>query len=242
MSSDEGVSIVRGSRFTVRLWPTVFALAGIVALGSLGTWQVRRGLEKQAQFHAFARGDAPAVPYGSAQGQARYAHVRLEGRYDPEHQLLLDNMTHDGRVGYRVLTPLRTTLGTLLVDRGWIPAPPRRDQWPQISVTDDVRTVAGRLDELPRAGIALAESDGSGWPRRLSYPDLATVRRVYGQHVDPQILLLDGNAPDGYIRDWRPGGLPPERHFGYAVQWYGLAFALFVIYLVVNTRRTEKHP
>jgi len=130
----------------------------------------------------------------------------------------------------------------LLVDRGWIPAPPRRDQWPQISVTDDVRTVAGRLDELPRAGIALAESDGSGWPRRLSYPDLATVRRVYGQHVDPQILLLDGNAPDGYIRDWRPGGLPPERHFGYAVQWYGLAFALFVIYLVVNTRRTEKHP
>jgi surfeit locus 1 family protein len=217
----------------------VFALLGIAALGSLGTWQVRRGLEKQAQFRAFARGDAPAVPYGSPLGQARYAHVRVEGRFDPDHQLLLDNMTHEGRAGYRILTPLRTSLGTVLVDRGWVLAPPRRDEWPPIAVGADLRSVTGRLDELPQAGIALAAADGTGWPRRLSYPSLSTVRRVYGRTVDPLILLLDANAPDGYVRDWRPGGLPPERHFGYAVQWYGLALALFVIFIVVNTRRTE---
>jgi surfeit locus 1 family protein len=29
----------------------------------------------------------------------------------------------------------------------------------------------------------------------------------------------------------------PERNVGYAVQWFGLAAALLVIYLVVNTRK-----
>jgi surfeit locus 1 family protein len=97
--------------------------------------------------------------------------------------------------------------------------------------------VTGRIDQLPRAGINLAASDGAGWPRRLSYPDLATVRRVYGEAVDPAIILLDASANDGYLRDWKPGGLPPERHFGYAVQWYGLALALAVIYVVINLKR-----
>ena len=228
---------MRLRQFTAGLWPTVFTVVGVVILASLGTWQTHRGFEKQALFAAVARGDSPAAPYGAAGGQDRYTHVRVEGRYVPARQLLLDNMTHDGRIGYRVLTPLRTTLGIVLVDRGWIPAPPRRDQWPDLAVSDALRTVTGRIDQLPRAGINLAASDGAGWPRRLSYPDLATVRRVYGEAVDPAIILLDASANDGYLRDWKPGGLPPERHFGYAVQWYGLALALAVIYVVINLKR-----
>jgi surfeit locus 1 family protein len=231
---------MRLRKFTFRLWPTVFAAIAVGLLASLGAWQARRGVEKQALFKAFARGETLAVPYGAAGGQARYAHVRLEGRYDPEHQILLDNMTHDGLTGYRVLTPMRTSLGTVLVDRGWLQAPPRREQWPDLTVSAELRTVEGRIDELPRAGIALAATDGAGWPRRLSYPDLVTVRRVYAEAVDPSIILLDAKEPDGYTREWRPGGLPPERHFGYAVQWYGLAFAVFVIYVVVNLNRTGK--
>ena len=231
---------MRLRQFTAGLWSTVLTVVGVVILASLGTWQRHRGVEKQALFAAFARGDSPAVPYGAAGGQDRYSHVRVEGRYVPARQLLLDNMTHDGHVGYRVLTPLRTTLGTVLVDRGWVPAPPRRDQWPDLAVSDELRTVTGRIDQLPRAGINLAASDGAGWPRRLSYPDLVTVRRVYGEAVDPAIILLDASATDGYVRDWPPGGLPPERPFGYAVQWYGLALALAVIYVVVNLKRPGK--
>lgn len=231
---------MRLRQFTAGLWPTVATVVGVVILASLGSWQVHRGVEKKALFAAFARGDSPAVPYGAAGGQERYAHVRVEGRYLPDRQVLLDNMTHDGRVGYRVLTPLRTTLGTVLVDRGWVLAPPRRDQWPDLTVSDELRTVTGRIDQLPRAGINLAASDGAGWPRRLSYPDLATIRRVYGEPTDPAIILLDASANDGYVRDWKPGGLPPERHFGYALQWYGLALALAVIYVVVNLKRPGK--
>jgi surfeit locus 1 family protein len=149
-------------------------------------------------------------------------------------------MTHEGRVGYRVLTPLRTSLGLVLVDRGWVAAPPRRDELPEVSVSDELRTLTGRLDELPRAGISLAALGGAGWPQRLSYPDLPTLKRLYGEPLDEKIILLDAAATDGYLRDWRPGGLPPERHFGYAVQWFGLALAILVIYVVVNLKRHGK--
>lgn len=216
----------------------MLAACGIGAFVYLGIWQTHRGLEKQAQVTAFLRGDGvPAVPYGSSDGRLRYAHVRLEGHFDAERQVLLDNMTHGGRVGYRVLTPLRTTLGVVLVDRGWVPAPARREELPSVAVGGDLRVVTGRLDLLPRAGIALPTVPGGGWPRRLSYPDLASLQRAYGEPIEPQIVLLDAAAADGYVRDWHPGGLPPERHYGYAVQWYGLALAVLAIYLVVNLKR-----
>ena len=149
-------------------------------------------------------------------------------------------MTHQGQVGYRVLTPFILSEGTVLVDRGWILAPPRRDQWPEVTVSSANRTVKGRIDELPQAAIVLEASDGQGWPRRLSYPDQATVQRVLGTTVEPSIILLDASNADGYTRDWRPGGLPPERHYGYAVQWFGLAAALLAIYVVVNFKRASQ--
>ena len=226
--------------FSPRLLPTLFAALGVSALTSLGFWQIHRGAEKEALFRAFAQGEGATVPYARQHHDHRYQHVTLDGHYDPDHQILLDNMTHQGQVGYRVLTPFILSEGTVLVDRGWILAPPRRDQWPEVTVSSANRTVKGRIDELPQAAIVLEASDGQGWPRRLSYPDQATVQRVLGTTVEPSIILLDASNADGYTRDWRPGGLPPERHYGYAVQWFGLAAALLAIYVVVNFKRASQ--
>lgn len=226
-------------RFAPPLWAVIVTPIAIACFCSLGTWQVTRGQEKQALYRAFAAGTSPAVPYGSPEGQTRYAHVRLTGHYLAQQQILLDNMTHDGQVGYRVITPLQTTLGRVLVDRGWVAAPARRDVLPAIAVDGGERTLSGRLDELPRAGIALQAPDTQEWPRRLSYPDHATIERALGSPVDAGLVLLDASEDDGYVRDWHPGGLPPERHFGYAVQWYGLAFTLLVIFLTVNLKRQK---
>jgi cytochrome oxidase assembly protein ShyY1 len=62
-----------------------------------------------------------------------------------------------------------------------------------------------------------------------------------GYPLEPAVILLDPEAEGGYQRDWHPsfGGFGPERHQAYAVQWFSLAAALLVIYMVVNTHR---HP
>ena len=51
------------------------------------------------------------------------------------------------------------------------------------------------------------------------------------------LLLLDENAAGGFPRDWHSLGLPPSRHYGYAVQWFALAAALTVIFIGMNTHK-----
>src|SRR4030095_1031828 len=110
--------------FEARWLPTLATLALMAALLTLGFWQLDRMREKEALFAAFAAGSRETVDLRSlpADRRARYQHAWVTGRFDSEHQILLDNMTHQGQVGYRVLTPLMFGADrTLLVDRGWIP-------------------------------------------------------------------------------------------------------------------------
>ena len=228
--------------FAPSLAATLPMLLLLALLLWLGTWQLDRAGQSRAQLEAYARGDAAAVPLPPApRTLPRYSRVRLVGRYLAERQFLLDNMTHAGAVGYRVLTPLVTERGeTVLVDRGWLPAGPSRATLPAIAVGDEPREVVGRVDALPRPGIELGAASASGpWPRVVGFPKLAELAGALGRPLYPDVVLLDAGAPDGFLRDWHPGGLPPERHVGYAVQWFALALTLLAGYVVASLRRKD---
>jgi surfeit locus 1 family protein len=230
--------------FAPGLVPTLAMLPLLALLLWLGTWQYHRAGEKRALWQSFERGADRTLPLPAAGAPLpeRYSHVRVEGTYLPERQVLLDNMTHAERAGYRVLTPLSRTDGTVvLVDRGWVPLGRTRQDLPDVAVGTELRVVTGRVDNLPRAGIELADApDGSGWPRVLSFPRMAQVERVLGRPLYSQVVLLDPSLPDGYERDWQPPGLPPERHLGYSVQWYALATTLLVLWVAVNLKKRER--
>jgi surfeit locus 1 family protein len=50
-------------------------------------------------------------------------------------------------------------------------------------------------------------------------------------------VLLDGGAPHGYAREWRPPGIEPRRHYSYAVQWWSFAVLTAVLWIVLALRR-----
>jgi cytochrome oxidase assembly protein ShyY1 len=50
-------------------------------------------------------------------------------------------------------------------------------------------------------------------------------------------LLLDEADADGFVRRWRPALMAPERHVGYAVQWFAFAVVIGIIYFIVNMQR-----
>ena len=54
------------------------------------------------------------------------------------------------------------------------------------------------------------------------------------------IVRLDPGAPHGYRRAWQVVPFGPERHLGYAVQWFAMASALLAIYLSVNLTRVNR--
>lgn len=226
--------------FAPRLVPTLLLLPALALLTWLGNWQLHRADEMRTLQAAFEASNEAPVPLPPAADAQRYRHVTVAGRYDPAHQFLLDSMTHAGAVGYRVVTPLVTDGGaTVLVDRGWVPLGASRAQLPSIAVGADERTVTGRIDEVPRAGITRSPVAVAGWPRVLNYPPLAAFATALDSPVYPYLVLLDATARDGFVRDWHPTGLSADRHVGYAVQWYALALTLLILY-VVRSRRARK--
>jgi surfeit locus 1 family protein len=230
--------LTQGRRFAPRIHWTLLALAGIALFVSLGRWQLGRAEEKRMLFESFAAGDVAAVALpGGLVPVERYRRVQASGRYDAGHQFLLDNMPREGVPGVHVLTPLvRDDGSVVIVDRGWIAMGGDRRALPALPVDEAPREVTGRADRLPRPGVELEAPPGSGWPRLVSFPTTADLAAALDAEVHPQVLLLDAGEPDGFTRDWQPPGMPPERHLGYAVQWFGLATAVAVTWLVLSFR------
>jgi surfeit locus 1 family protein len=69
-----------------------------------------------------------------------------------------------------------------------------------------------------------------------SHAELAQLLNESSWTAATELILLDPGEPDGFVRTWAPPGFPPIRHLGYAVQWFGLALALLVIYVVTNLK------
>jgi len=221
-------------------------LAGVLACGRLGVWQLHRADEKQALIDQFESGRQQTVTLtaGNADSLPRYQRVELSGRYDGQHQVLLDNMPSErGQPGYRVLTPVALEQGGwLLVDRGWLPLGATRSELPDTAVGDNERVIAGRLDDLPEPGVRLGDNappdPAASWPRVLSFPRYEELVRALDRPLQRRIVLLDATQPDGYERIWQAHfGFGPERHIAYAAQWFALGVAALVIYLMMSFKR-----
>lgn len=222
---------------------TLFTAFFLPLLVALGAWQLDRAADKRALFEDFAAGGETVALLPDSRGLEilrRYAPVEASGHYLAERQFLLDNMVEDSRAGYRVLTPLLLSPGhAVLVDRGWIPRDFAAAELPALEVSSAERTVTGKLDRMPRPGIALEAEMPAGWPKVVQFPSLEELAGALGLELVPGLLLLDAAQPDGFRRDWRPSDFGPERHLGYAVQWFALAVTLVILYLAWSFRKSD---
>jgi len=233
--------------FSPGRWPTVVTLVLLGGLVSLGFWQLDRAEQKKNLLAQYGGSQERTIlqleaDLKSAAG-LNYQSAVVAGHYDNGHQLLLDNRTHAGQAGYQVLTPfvIRDSQVAVLVNRGWIRMGDRRDQLPDVVVPEDRRRISGRLKVPPEKVFMLGKEDPrQGWPWRIQRIRIEALSAELGRPLLPVVLLLDAEQPDGYVRQWQPlVGFGPERNIGYAIQWFGLAATLLIIYLTVNTRRTD---
>ncbi len=239
------MSIKIGSRiFAPHPLMTLLTIALLALLISLGRWQLRRADEKRALYDSFAAGnDATRTVDATTPPLPRYQHIEAAGHFDASRQLLIDNMVESGQAGYFVITPFELEGGGwILINRGWVPVGQSRAVRPAIPVDARQRAIHGRADKLPSPGIQLGTRAvlAPPYPVLASFPnhdEIAALMKESHWARAAELVLLDPGEPDGYVRHWSAPGFPPLRHVGYAVQWFGLAAALFVIYLVTNSRR-----
>lgn len=234
--------------FAPGLVPSLAGVALIVLFARLGVWQLQRADEVRAQqatiavqgqlppldvnHLAVARDDLRALPWRQAAAR---------GTWDATRQVLLDNQTADGRVGYFVFTPLRleACACALLVNRGWIEADPDRAVLPDISLPPLALSVRGTLAPPPSAGVGV-RADVEHLPGgllRVQRLDLAALATEPGIRLLPLVLRLDPGGPDGYQRKWHQPELRADRHVAYAVQWFIFALLTAGLYFRLNLKR-----
>ncbi|MGI9301535.1 MAG: SURF1 family protein [Gammaproteobacteria bacterium] len=237
---------IAGLSFTPSLWPSLGAIVLLCLFVSLGVWQVNRAAEKRAMLVDFdRRASAEPVDLGSpVEDPERWRHRRVAatGQFDSQQQFLLDNRVNRGRAGYNVLTPLRlsTASQAVLVDRGWVPQGATRAHLPQVNVSEDRDSATGYV-YIPQAGYRVGDIDETdrGWPRVIQYIDFEMLSERLGYPLMELVIRMDPAETNGYLREWQLAPFSPARHTGYAVQWFALAFAVCVVYLVLNVKRAD---
>ncbi len=224
------------------------ALLAIAGFCALGRWQLQRADTKQHMLDDAGRvlRERRAQPLSAAESRDDhgYAWVAGHGRLRPQPVLLLDNQRRGEQVGVRVLAVLEPRdARPLLVDLGWLPLPGDR-RMPEPALPAGEIAVSGLLSAPPGAGIALGPSfvpvEPVGRSPRwlLTRVDIDELSKQLRLPLSRRVLRLDPALPIGYARDLEllPNTLPPERHRGYALQWFGLAFATLVAAVFVTLR------
>lgn len=240
------IAINLGSRRFAPSWfPTLLVLIVVPVMCRLGYWQFERAQEKislQQQFEQ--RIDSAVVAFADVVDDLqsmRYQAIRMQGRYDAQHQFVLDNLPRERQVGYGIITPFILDSGaTVLVQRGWQPRDLNRQTLPDVSVAENRRSIEGKIN-FPGKAFGLGEmSLESGWPLRIQYVDYAAMAQKLGREVMPMMVMLNDEQPDGYARGWQPTAQSPNKNYGYMFQWLAMAVAVIVLYISLNLRKREE--
>ena len=219
--------------------PLIVGVVLVIQFAGLGVWQISRGLEKRAGRAAFSD-ETSFAAWQDGMEVRPFQRLKATGRYDNDHQFLLENIIVNSRYGYYVLTPL---IGdedepVLLVNRGWVEKGAAGIDESLLDIKTTRTTVRGRAGSLPRAGYKMgaAIDPASGWPKRAVYPNSEEIAAVLGVTIQPFVLLMDHEEEDGFLRQWAPPEFGPGKHFGYALQWFAMAVVLAAL-LTWNYRK-----
>jgi len=175
------------------------------------------------------------LPAGDDQ---QYRRIRLTGTLDNERTLLLDNRTRRGQQGYEVVSLFHPDgrQDWLAVNRGWLPGGLDRSRLPVVPSVVNPVTLSGFLYLSPGRPLRLGAEQWTGhWPQVLQNLDLGELAADTGLAVFPWQMRLEQESPAALLAEWPVVNVLPEKHLGYAVQWFAMALALVILAIFANS-------
>jgi cytochrome oxidase assembly protein ShyY1 len=229
--------------------PSLLVLLLVPTLVGLGFWQLARAEEKR-QLLAAQQVQQLAAPIGLGELEGHpdpaYTRVQLFGQFDAQHSLLLDNRTRGGQAGVEILQPFydQNSGLWLLLNRGWLP-------WPDRRVTPSFTTPQTPLSLTAWVYVSLGDTlqlqqapPEKGWPRLITRVEPQALWQQLGRAgLSHELRLYPG--PASFQVDWPIVAMSPDKHLGYAVQWFALAVTLLGLFIYLglhNARETRHEP
>lgn len=225
----------------------LLSLVFICVFTGLGIWQLSRAQEKRAIISSYEQ-RTTHTPYQakdlSEVKDWRFFQAKLLGEFDNKHTFLLDNKIFKGKIGYEVYTPFKAKglSKPILVDRGFIPLGVSREAIPAVPKTSKGSVVIqGMLNVPPRYASfgEMIDSSRNKWPMRIEYVNLGEISTLLNSNFFPYVLTLAPESPSALQVKWQIVTMDPNKHMGYAVQWFAIALTLLIISVFLN--RTPKN-
>ena len=94
---------------------------------------------------------------------------------------------------------------------------------------DDIKGAVQQTAEA--AELQQEEMNKKNNPILVQTINLSELSNFLGKPLSPYILELSELSESAFVKTWQPINLSSFRHFGYAVQWFGLAIVLIVGYV-----------
>lgn len=225
------------------LVPSLFTIAGLAVLISLGMWQLQRKEWKEALIAALDRQMAtkpvplPAQSSDLLRGNAEFRRVSLRAEFIKEAKPALlytgaSALREDVKQpGYFVFAPARLPDGRIVVvNRGYVPLDrPHEGKDASAEITGYVR-----FPEAPGWFVSAHDVAGEIWFVRD--PQMMAAVRGWGL-VAPFYIDQEAPVPSGGLP--KPGPLAVHLrndHLVYALTWFGLAAALASVFAVWASR------
>ena len=228
------------SKFSPGKLMTAFVVFFFPILIYLGSWQVMRGLEKKDIVNQHY--ENKSLPVISEKEMATlnsdkliYRTVNLEGEYQSE-SYILDNRLYRQEAGYEIFTAFETSEKNLfLINRGWVS---KEDYENGTEEAEGKVTIQGVLSPFKRFGLNLVDQIYlDGWPKLVQQVDYETTKNDIGNSINESVIQLSAASAGAFEPIWKPVDLKPSRHFGYALQWFGLALVLICSYFYYGYKK-----
>lgn len=233
--------------FKPRIGFTIFCLSFFILFCVLGVWQLHRYQHKKTMLVTFQ--ERSSTPKSFLQlshfiDALQFQRVTVEGEYVNEMTMFVQNKIYKGQVGYEVLTPLRIKNQKLmlLVDRGWIQQPADKSL-PKIENINQEQQIEGYIKLLNEYQFILGNNilEPARSPLVMQKINIDDISKITHQTYYPFVLRLDASQKNGFVRDWVITSVEPERHLGYAIQWFVMAIVLMIAYFCFCCERVKEN-
>lgn len=223
-----------------------------IGLLKLGFWQLERAQQKR---HYFERTeqliDSQPLDVQSLFNQVQLSQqpVQASGKLLHQYTFLLDNVTFNGRVGYNVIVPMLVDdyqRKLVLINLGWVASTGYRDLLPNLQQWQGAVEVIGNLHQPTSNPFTLTAIEVADWPKVIGELNIQTMTEQLAQEIENLTLLksiirVSPFNSVGYQKQWLWVNMSVEKHLGYAMQWFALAFTLLILTAMFTRKKTRNN-
>lgn len=235
-------------QINVKIWPSLLFISSLCLLLGLGQWQLQRAeyknarqlrLEQAAQVQA----SQLSAEYLNAQAEESYLDkpILISGSLKADYMWFVENKIKDHQLGVECIVAIQLAPDTavsnkadyVLVNLGWLPVDKNRIPiFSEQDLPSNVNQLSARITK-PNHNLFMSgdihQRSGFKFIQQVNVQKISKQAKI---NLLPILAVVDKKSPLAFQPNWQPIVMPAQKHYGYAMQWFGLALVLTIIIII----------